>query len=105
MSRQLMAIVISSALVFGDVSTSAWSANAPSNAAPGAQPTEAVQTAAAVNNQSPLPAGGAAGIKQAQAEAPFPPWAAIAFVSLIVIFGFLLLNDPDEDDVPTSPGT
>ena len=81
MSRQLMAILVSSALVFGSV-------------------TNAV---AAPANTSPLPAGQAAGIKQAQAS-QIDPLLALGIVTAIFIAGVLLIGDSTDDD-DASPAT
>src|SRR5215203_4983467 len=70
MSRKFIAVVLSSALVFGSVSTSAFSATT----APVKAQTEVVQVPEAAKNQSPLPAAGAAGIKQAQGFDEHSPW-------------------------------
>ena len=97
MSRKLMAVFLSSALAFGSVSTSAWSANDPANSAQ----TAAAQTTA-VNNQSPLPPAGAAGIKEAQGFEQ-SPWLGIGLVVLFVGVAWLLLDDDEEED--STPGT
>jgi hypothetical protein len=96
MSRKLMAVLISSALVFGNVSTSAWSATDTSNAVQ----TQTVQVADEAKNVSPLPAGGAAGIKQAQGIEN-SPWLGLGLVVAIVAIAWVLLDD-DED---SSSGT
>ena len=93
MSRKLMAILVSSTLVFGNFTTSAWSAPAKFSAT------------SAVTNQSPLPPGGAAGIRQAQGEG-IEPWAAIAIVAGIFLVGVLLLHEDDDDtSSPSTTGT
>ncbi|HWL92373.1 MAG TPA: hypothetical protein VNT79_02475 [Phycisphaerae bacterium] len=94
MSRKLMAILVSSTLAFGNLSTSAWSAPAVSGAT------------APANNQSPLTPGGVAGIKQAQGQG-IEPWAAIAIVAGIFLVGVLLLEEDDDDDNggPSTTGT
>ena len=97
MSRKLMAMLVSSAMVFGSVSTSAWSATDVS-----APQTQAVQTADAAKNQSPLPAGGAAGIKQAQGFED-SPWLGLGLVAAAVIIAWVLLDDNDDDG--SSSGT
>jgi len=97
MSRKLMAVLISSALVFGNVSTSAWSATDTSNAVQ----TQAVQADGA-KNPSPLPAGGAAGIKQAQGFED-NPWVGLGLVAAIVIIAWVLIDNNDNDD--SSSGT
>ena len=91
MSRKLMAMLVSSALVFGSVSTSAWSATD----TPGATQTQ---------NSSPLPAGGAAGIKEAQGIEN-SPWLGLGIVAGIVIIAWVLLDDDDDDDEAPSTGT
>lgn len=95
MSRKLMAMLVSSAMVFGSVSTSAWSATDVS--AP-----QAVQTTETAKNQSPLPAGGAAGIKQAQGFED-SPWLGLGLVAAAVIIAWVLLDDDEDDD--SSSGT
>jgi hypothetical protein len=97
MSRKLMAILVSSAMAFGSVSTSAWSAPDASNKVQ----TQAVQTADAVKNQSPLPPGGAAGIREAQGIEN-SPWLGLGLVAAAVIIAWILLDD-DSDD--SSSGT
>ena len=101
MSRKLMAILISSVLVFGNVSTSAWSANTVSST----MNTETVLSAAAGNNPSPLAPGGAAGIREAQGYGQIEPWAAIAIVAGIFLVAYLLMHDEDDDDGPSTTGT
>jgi hypothetical protein len=88
MSRKLMAVLVSTAMAFGNVTTSAWAAGEP------AKPT--AQTSVAAKNQSPLPAAGAAGIKQAQGAGDN---SALILGGLIVgsIVLALLLTDDDED--------
>jgi len=97
MSRKLTAILVSSALVFGNVSTSAWSATDTSNAVQA----QTVQTADAAKNQSPLPPGGAAGIKEAQGIES-SPWLGLGLVAGAILIGWLLL---DTDDDGSASGT
>ena len=92
MSRKLMAMLVSSALVFGSVTTSAWSATETAAAAP-------------TQNSSPLPAGGAAGIKEAQGFDENSPWLGLGIVAGIVIIAWVLLDDGDDDDEAPSTGT
>ena len=94
MSRKLMAMLVSSAMVFGSVSTSAWSATDTLTA-------PAVQTAAVAKNQSPLPPGGAAGIKEAQGFED-SPWLGLGLVAAAVIIAWVLLDGDDDD---SSSGT
>lgn len=98
MSRKLMAILVSSALAFGSVSTSAWSAT---DLASNGQ-AQAVQTVDSTKNQSPLPPGGAAGIKQAQGFED-SPWLGLGLVAAVVVIAWILLDDDDDDD--SSSGT
>jgi hypothetical protein len=96
-----MAVLISSALVFGNVNTSAWSATDVS----GAIQAQSVQTNDSVNNKAPLPSAGAAGIKQAQGL-DNSPWLGVGIVAAIVIVAWILLDDDDDDDDEgTSTGT
>jgi hypothetical protein len=92
MSRKLMAMLVSSALVFGSVTTSAWSATDTA----GATPTQ---------NSSPLPPAGAAGIKQAQGFDENSPWLGLGIVAGIVIIAWVLLDDDDEYEEAPSTGT
>ena len=100
MSRKFIAVVLSSALVFGSVSTSAWSATTAAVQAP----TQVVQVPETAKNQSPLPPAGAAGIKEAQGFDEHSPWLGIGLVAAAVIIGWLLLDGDDEDD-DSSSGT
>jgi len=95
MSRKLMAVLVSTAMAFGSVSTSAWSAGEPAK--------QTAQTSVAAKNQSPLPAAGAAGIKQAQGAGDN---SALILGGLIVgsIVLALLLTE-DDDDVGGGPPT
>jgi hypothetical protein len=99
MSRQLIALMISSALVFGNVSTSAWSA--PDSAG---TPDQSVAIADNVANQSPLPPAGAAGIKEAQGFEN-SAWLGLGLVAAIVIVAWILLDDDDDDDEDEGPST
>jgi hypothetical protein len=94
MSRKLMAVLISTAMAFSSVSTSAWSAGEPAK--------QTTQTAS--KNQSPLPAGGAAGIKQAQGDGDN---SALILGGLIVgsIVLAILLTDDDGQDNSGPPTT
>ena len=98
MSRKLMAVLFSSVLVLTNVSTSAWSATEAFSTIQ----TQAVQTADGANNFSPLPAGGAAGIKQAQGIED-SPWLGLGLVAAIVIIAWVLIDNGDDDD--SSSGT
>ena len=98
MSRKLMAMLVSSALVLGSVSTSAWAATDTVGA------TQAVQTSDSPKNFSPLPPGGAAGIKEAQGIEN-SPWLGLGIVAGIVIIAWVLLDDDDEDEEAPSTGT
>jgi hypothetical protein len=102
MSRQSMAIFVSSVLAFADWSTTAMSA-------PILRPSEqtGVMRTAASKNQSPLPPGTAAGIKQAQAW-QIDPLLGVGMVVGVFLLGVLLLNENDGDDhgsVASTTGT
>jgi len=112
MTRKLMAILVSSALVLGNVSTTAWSATAASSSVQtaavqtAAVQTEAAQTVAVANNPSPLPPGGAAGIEQAQGYSISPLVGVLLVVGVVAIIYFLLHDDDEDDDhAPSTPGT
>ena len=98
MSRKLMAVLLSSALAFGSISTSAWSATDIANNGQA----QAAQTANSAKNQSPLPPGGAAGIKQAQGFED-SPWLGLGLVAAVVVIAWILLDDDDDDN--SSSGT
>ena len=89
MSRKLMTILVSSALVLGSVSTSAWSASA------------SAQTLDPVKNQAPLAPAGAAGIKQAQGFLSDNPGLTIALAVGVVALIWILVDD-DSEDVPST---
>ena len=88
MSRKLMAVLVSTAMALGSVSTGAWAAGEPTK--------QTAQTSVAAKNQSPLPAGGAAGIKQAQGAGDN---SALILGGLIIgtIVIAILLTEDDED--------
>jgi hypothetical protein len=100
MSRKLMAVLISSALVFGNVSTSAWSATD----AAGTLEAQSIQTGDPVSNKAPLPAAGAAGVKQAQGFVQDFPLLTIALVAGVIALVWILVDEEDDDDDST-PGT
>ena len=93
MSRKFTAVLVSTALLLGSTSTSAWSS----------EPAQANVQRPAVANQAPLPAGEAAGIKQAQG-AENNVLLGIGVVVGLFVVGVLLLGD-DDDDTSSSTGT
>jgi hypothetical protein len=100
MTRQLIAIFLSSALVLGSVITSATAAPTVRTAVQ----TDVAQTAP-TTSQSPLPAGDAAGIKQAQGGGVSPA-LAIGIVAGLFVIGVLLIGDNDDDnDGPSTTGS
>ena len=96
MRRKLMAILVASAMAFGTVSTSAWSA------ADTANNVQAVQTADGAKNQSPLPPGGAAGIKQAQGFVEEFPLLSVALVVGAIALVWILLDEDDDDEATST---
>jgi uncharacterized protein YdeI (BOF family) len=94
MSRKLMAVLVSTALAFSGITTSAWSAGEPAK-----QPT---QTSTA-KNQSPLPAAGAATIKQAQGAGDNTALILGGLVVGSIVLALLLTQD--DDDVGGGPPT
>lgn len=100
MSRTLLNSLISTAFLLGNVSTSSW----PANAASSTVQAGAVQVAAAPSNQSPLPPGGAAGIKEAQGLEGGPHWLEAGLAIGAVIAIWLLMDDSDFDDATTTTG-
>jgi hypothetical protein len=101
MSRKLMAALLSSALVLGNVSTSAWSAPDVS----GVNQEQSVQSGDQAKNQAPLPPAGAAGIKQAQGFVSDYPLLALALVVGAGLLIWLLVDDDDDDEEVPSTGT
>jgi hypothetical protein len=93
MSRKLMAVLLSSTLVLGSVSTSAWSQ------------AQSVQSGEQAKNQAPLPPAGAAGIKQAQGIFGEYPLLTLALVAGAVALVWILLDDDDDDEEAPSTGT
>jgi hypothetical protein len=85
MSRKLMTILLSSALVFANVSATAWSAT---------------QASDPVKNEAPLPPAGAAGIKQAQGLSDSP--GLIIAIAVGVVALIWILVDDDGEDTPTT---
>ena len=96
MSRKMMAVFVSAALAFSSVGTSAWSAGEP-----------AIQTTqTASKNQSPLPAGGAAGIKQAQGGGDNSALILGGLIVGSIVLALLLVdNDDDGSSGPPAPNT
>jgi hypothetical protein len=87
MSRKLMAVLVSTAMAFSTISTSAWSA--------GEATKQAAQTVTA-KNQAPLPAAGAAGIKQAQGGVDNSALILGGLIIGTIIIAVLLANDDDD---------
>jgi len=96
MSRKLMAVLVSTALAFGNVTTSAWAAGEPAK--------QATQTSAA-KNQSPLPAAGAAGIKQAQGAGDNSALILGGLIVGSIVLALLLTEDDEDDDSGPPTGT
>jgi hypothetical protein len=101
MSRKLMTVLLSSALVLGAPATSAWSA---ADVAGGTKITS-VQVVDPAKNQAPLPPGGAAGIKQAQGFLSDNPGLTIALAIGVIALIWILVDDDDEDVPTTTTGT
>ena len=101
MSRKLMAALLSSVLVLGNVSTSAWSAPDVS----GANQAQSVQVADPAKNQAPLPPAGAAGIKQAQGLIGEYPILTLVLVAGAIALVWILLDDDDDDEEAPSTST
>ena len=101
MSRKLMAVLFSSALVLASLSTPSWSATNLAAEKQGAP----VQTVDPVKNQAPLPPAGAAGIKQAQGFLSENPLLTIALGVGVIALIWILVDDDDGEDVAPSTGT
>jgi hypothetical protein len=87
MSRKLMAVLVSTAMAFSSVTTSAWSAGEPAK--------QTTQTSTAAKNQSPLPAAGAAGIKQAQGAGDNSALILAGLVAGSILLALLLVDDDE----------
>ena len=96
MSRKLMAVLVSTALAFGNVTTSAWAAGEPAK--------QATQISVA-KNQSPLPAAGAAGIKQAQGAGDNSALILGGLIVGSIVLALLLVEDDDDDNSGPPTGT
>jgi len=96
MSRKLMTILLSSTLVFANVSTPAWSATAVS----GAPQTASSASSDPVKNQAPLPPAGAAGIKQAQGLTDSPALMIAIAVGVIALIWILVDDDGEDSGAP-----
>jgi hypothetical protein len=98
MSRKLIAVLLSSSLAFGSISTSAWSAGSTQSIeAPGAQ-----TALVASKNSPPLSPAGAAGIREAQGTGN-QGWILAGFVGVYLLL--VLLDGAGDDDDDISPGT
>ena len=97
MSRKMMAVLVSTAMAFSSLGTSAWSAGEPAKQT----------TQSAAKNQSPLPAGGAAGIKQAQGDGDNSALILGGLIVGSIILAILITDGGGEDNSgpPTAPGT
>jgi hypothetical protein len=97
MSRKLIAVLLSSTLSFGSISTSAWSAGPThSNDMSGAQ-------AALLESKNipPLSPAGAAGIREAQG-AGNQGWILGGFIAVYLLLVLLDgAGDDDDDDAPS----
>jgi len=94
MSRKLMAVLVSAAMAFGTVTTSAWAAGEPAK--------QTAQTSVAAKNQSPLPAAGAAGIKQAQGAGDNSALILGGLIVGSVVLALVLTDDNDSGGGPIS---
>ena len=101
MSRKLMTVLLSSALILGNVSTSAWSAPDVSSQ----DQAQSVQASDQVKNQAPLPPAGAAGIQQAQGFFGDYPLLTLALIGGAIALVWILLDDGDDDEEAPSTGT
>jgi hypothetical protein len=101
MSRKLMALLVSSTMALGSISTSGWSAPA-SIRQIGASGVQAALPE--TRNVPPLAPAGAAGIREAQGSGGNELYIIGGF---IVVFALLWVidNGNDDDDVPSSSGT
>ena len=95
MSRKMMAVLVSTAMAFSSIGTSAWSAGEPAK--------QTTQTVA--KNQSPLPAAGAAGIKQAQGGGDNSAYILGGLIVGSILLAILLVDDSDDDNNAGPPTT
>ena len=98
MSRKLIAVLVSSTMMFANISTSAWSA---AGAAQTVNAGGAQIAASETKNVPPLAPAGAAGIREAQG-AGNAGWIVGGFIAVYVLLVLLDgLGDDDDDDAPT----
>ena len=90
-----MIVLLSHTLVCTNVS--AW-------AAADVSASQTVETTTTAKNQSPLPALGAAGIKQAQGFED-SPWLVLGLVAAALVAVWILLDDDEDDEAVASTGT
>jgi hypothetical protein len=104
MARQLVALLVSSAVLVGAMS-SASSAQSPSAQA-GNPVTSSVRDAKADRNSTPLPPGGAAGIRQAQGNGE-TVWniVGLAFFGGVIAAMIFVGNPEDSQSVTTTTTT
>jgi hypothetical protein len=95
MSRKMMAVLVSTAMAFSSLGPSAWAAGEPTK--------QTTQTAA--KNHSPLPAGGAAGIKQAQGGGDNSALILGGLIVGSIVLAILLVDNDDDDDNNSGPPT
>ena len=95
MSRKMMAVLVSTAMAFSSIGPSAWAAGEPTK--------QTTQTAA--KNQSPLPAGGAAGIKQAQGGGDNSALILGGLIVGSIVLAILLVDNGDDDNNSGPPTT
>ena len=95
MSRKMMAVLVSTAMAFSSLGTSAWSAGEPTK--------QTTKTAA--KNQSPLPAAGAAGIKQAQGAGDNSALILGGLLLGSIVLALLITDDGGDDDNSGPPTT
>ena len=95
MSRKMMAVLVSTAMAFSSIGPSAFAAGEPTK--------QTTQTAA--KNQLPLPAGGAAGIKQAQGGGDNSALILGGLIVGSIVLAILLVDNGDDDNNSGPPTT
>jgi hypothetical protein len=95
MSRKMMAVLVSTAIAFSSIGPSAWAAGEPTKQT----------TQIAAKNQSPLPAGGAAGIKQAQGGGDNSALILGGLIVGSIVLAILLVDNSDDDNNSGPPTT
>ena len=95
MSRKLVTVLIASCLQFAGVTTEAWSENVIASTPNGGAKISISK------NQSPLPSGRAAGIREAQGTQRV--LIGVGLAAAFIVVGWLVLDEDEEATSTTGP--